>query len=81
MRVFEINKIVSGTVVTKTDKEVLLNIGYKSEGIVSVSEFRDTPNLKAGDTVEFFIEATEDKGGTTTSFSQKSEKLTYLGKH
>ena len=63
IRVFEINKIVSGTVVTKTDKEVLLNIGYKSEGIVSVSEFRDTPNLKAGDTVEVLIEATEDKGG------------------
>lgn len=63
MKVFEINQIVSGTVVTKTDKEVLLNIGYKSEGTVSVSEFRDTPNLKAGDVVEVLIEATEDKGG------------------
>ena len=60
---FSPNEIVHGAVVSITPKEVVINIGFKSEGIVPVSEFRDTPNLKPGDTVEVFIETIEDRSG------------------
>ncbi|MFD0792993.1 30S ribosomal protein S1 [Mucilaginibacter litoreus] len=60
-----INKgeIISGTVVSINNKDVVLNIGFKSDGLVSVSEFRDTPDLKVGDSVEVFVESQEDANG------------------
>ena len=60
-----INKgeIITGTVVNVNSKDVVLNIGFKSDGLVSVSEFRDTPDLKIGDTVEVFVESQEDANG------------------
>ena len=60
-----INKgeIISGTVVNVNSKDVVLNIGFKSDGLVSLSEFRDTPDLKIGDTVEVFVESQEDANG------------------
>jgi small subunit ribosomal protein S1 len=60
-----INKgeIISGTVVSINNKDVVLNIGFKSDGLVSVSEFRDTPDLKIGDSVEVFVESQEDANG------------------
>src|SRR6476661_978131 len=60
-----INKgeIISGIVVSINNKEVVLNIGFKSDGLVSLSEFRDTPDLKVGDTVEVFVESQEDANG------------------
>lgn len=57
------NEIVPGTVVAIGDKEVILNIGFKSEGVVSVSEFRDLPDLKIGDEVEVYLESVEDQDG------------------
>lgn len=60
---FKANEILMGVVVAKNDREVLLNIGYKSEGSVPASEFRDTPNLKPGDKIEVLLESTEDKDG------------------
>ncbi|TSD67399.1 30S ribosomal protein S1 [Inquilinus sp. KBS0705] len=56
-------EIISGTVVNINNKDVVLNIGFKSDGLVSVSEFRDTPDLKVGDTVEVFVESQEDANG------------------
>ena len=56
-------KIVKGTVVSIGEKETILNIGFKSEGIVPNSEFRDLPDLKPGDDVEVFIESVEDSDG------------------
>jgi len=56
-------EIISGTVVNINNKDVVLNIGFKSDGLVSVSEFRDTPDLKIGDTVEVFVESQEDANG------------------
>lgn len=56
-------EIVEGTVVAVGDKEVILNIGFKSEGIVALSEFRDMEDLKAGDTVDVFLESVEDQDG------------------
>ena len=60
-----INKgeIITGTVVNVNSKDVVLNIGFKSDGLVSLSEFRDTPDLKIGDTVEVFVESQEDANG------------------
>ncbi len=60
-----INKgeIISGTVVSMNSKDVVLNIGFKSDGMVPLSEFRDMPELKIGDVVEVFVEDQEDKNG------------------
>jgi small subunit ribosomal protein S1 len=60
-----INKgeIISGTVVSINNKDVVLNIGFKSDGLVSLSEFRDTPDLKVGDSVDVFVESQEDANG------------------
>ena len=56
-------EVVEGTVVLVTKKEVIINIGYKSEGVVAASEFRYNTELKAGDTVDVFVECQEDKTG------------------
>ena len=56
-------EIISGVVVSINNKDVVLNIGFKSDGLVSLSEFRDTPELKVGDTVEVFVESQEDANG------------------
>ncbi|WP_262249241.1 30S ribosomal protein S1 [Parapedobacter soli] len=56
-------EIVPGTVVSINNKDVVLNIGFKSDGLVSLSEFRDTPELKVGDTVDVFVESQEDANG------------------
>ena len=49
-------EVVEGTVVLITKKEVIINIGFKSEGVVPASEFRYNPELKAGDTVDVYVE-------------------------
>jgi len=56
-------EIVSGTVVSINNKDVVLNIGFKSDGLVSLSEFRDTPDLKVGDAIDVFVESQEDANG------------------
>jgi small subunit ribosomal protein S1 len=53
---------MQGTVVSKNSREVVVNIGYKSDGVVSLSEFRYNPELKVGDKVEVFIENQKTKG-------------------
>lgn len=56
-------QIVNGTIVSIGEKEVVLNIGFKSEGVVPVSEFRDLPEMKVGDSVEVYLDTVEDKKG------------------
>ena len=56
-------EIISGVVVTINSKDVVLNIGFKSDGLVPVNEFRDMPDLKKGDTVDVFVEQREDENG------------------
>ncbi|HMU12697.1 MAG: 30S ribosomal protein S1 [Bacteroidetes bacterium] len=56
-------EVLMGTVVGMNKKEVVININYKSEGVVPLSEFRYKPDLKLGDQVEVYIEKQEDKGG------------------
>lgn len=55
--------VVEGTVISMNKREVVVNIGYKSDGIVSMNEFRYDPDLKVGDKVEVYIENQEDKKG------------------
>ncbi|MBQ0095502.1 MAG: 30S ribosomal protein S1 [Bacteroidetes bacterium] len=57
------NEVVMGTVTAINKREVIVNIGYKSDGIIPVSEFRYNPELKVGDVVEVYIENTENKKG------------------
>ena len=57
------HQVVDGTVISVDKKEVVVNIGYKSDGIIPASEFRYNPDLKAGDTVEVYVENAEDKKG------------------
>ena len=57
------NEVVEGTVIAVGKREVVVNIGFKSDGIIPVSEFRYNPELKAGDKVEVYIESQEDKKG------------------
>ena len=56
-------EVTEGTVIAMNKREVVLNIGYKSDGIVSMNEFRYNPELQIGDKVEVFIESLEDKKG------------------
>ncbi|MFO7869415.1 MAG: 30S ribosomal protein S1 [Bacteroidales bacterium] len=68
-------EVVEGTVVNVTKREVVVNIGYKSDGIVSISEFRYNPDLKPGDTVEVFVESQEDKNGQLVLSHKKARAL------
>lgn len=56
-------EVVDGTVIAMNKREVVVNIGYRSDGIIPMSEFRYNPELKVGDTVEVYIENQEDKKG------------------
>ena len=57
------HQVVEGVVTAIDKKEVVVNIGYKSDGIIPASEFRYNPDLKVGDKVEVYVENQEDKGG------------------
>lgn len=57
------NELISGQVVSITDREVVVNVGFKSDGIVSRNEFKDLPDLKVGDKVEVYLENVEDQDG------------------
>ncbi len=56
-------EVVEGTVISINKREVVVNVGYKSDGIVAMSEFRYNPDLTVGDKVEVYIESQEDKKG------------------
>jgi small subunit ribosomal protein S1 len=69
------NEVIDGTVVHIGKREVVVNIGYKSEGVISANEFRYNPELKAGDTVEVFVENMEDLGGQLILSHKKAKAL------
>lgn len=68
------HQVVEGTVISVDKKEVVVNIGYKSDGIIPASEFRYNPELKAGDKVEVYVENQEDKSGQLV-LSHKKARL------
>lgn len=57
------NELISGTVVAISEREVVVNVGFKSDGIISRNEFKDLNDLKVGDTVEVYLENVEDQDG------------------
>ncbi len=69
------NEVIDGTVISMNKREVVINIGYKSEGIISISEFRYDPDLKAGDTVEVYVESQEDKKGQLVLSHKKARSM------
>ena len=69
------HEVVEGTVISIDKKEVVVNIGYKSDGIIPASEFRYNPELKVGDKVEVYVEVQEDKRGQLV-LSHKKARLT-----
>ena len=68
------HQVVDGKVISVDKKEVVVNIGYKSDGIIPASEFRYNPDLKAGDVVEVYVENAEDKKGQLV-LSHKKARL------
>ena len=68
------NEVVEGTVTAISDREVVVNIGYKSEGIISRNEFRYNPDLAVGDKVEVYIESQEDKKGQLSLSHKKARQ-------
>ncbi|WP_025762886.1 30S ribosomal protein S1 [Dyadobacter tibetensis] len=68
--------VVKGIVVGITDREVILNIGFKSDGIVSSNEFRDIPGMKIGDEVEVYVENQEDAQGQLVLSRKKAKVIT-----
>lgn len=69
------HEVIDGTVVFMNKREVVVNIGYKSEGVVSLNEFRYNPELKPGDTVEVYVETLEDKNGQLILSHKKARAL------
>ena len=69
------NEVVEGVVTAVTKREVVINIGGKSEGVIPVSEFRYNPELKAGDKVEVYVESVEDRKGQLVLSHRKARTL------
>ena len=70
-----VGETVEGTVTEINKREVIVNIGYKSEGVISASEFRYDAELKVGDKVEVYVESVEDKGGQLALSHKKARQL------
>ena len=68
-------EVVEGTVISMNKREVVVNIGYKSDGIISLNEFRYNPELKVGDKVEVYVETQEDKKGQLTLSHKQARAL------
>ena len=74
------NEIIDGEIVRKSKREVVVNIGYKSEGVISSSEFKYNPDLTIGDKVEVYVENPEDKSGQLILSHAKARALTAWNK-
>lgn len=74
LKTIENDEIVKGTVVALTNTDVVLNIGFKSDGLVPLSEFRDVEDLKAGDTFDVYVVNKEDKKGIL-QLSRKNARM------
>ena len=70
-----VNDVVEGTVISMNKREVVINIGYKSEGVISLNEFRYDPDLKVGDKIEVYVESQEDKKGQLVLSHKKARAL------
>ncbi len=66
-------EVVKGIVVAINERDVVLNVGYKSDGLVPTNEFRDLPDLKVGDEVEVYVEEKEDQNGELVLSRRKAK--------
>ena len=69
------NEIVEGTVVALNKREVIVNIGFKSEGVISINEFRYNPELAVGEKVDVYVETAEDRKGQLILSHKKARSL------
>ena len=69
------NEVVEGVVTRITDREAIIDINAKSEGVISLNEFRYNPNLKVGDKVEVLIDVREDRNGQLVLSHRKARTL------
>ncbi len=70
-----VGEVVEGTVTGLSKREVIVNVGYKSEDIIPVSEFRYNPDLKVGDKIEVYVESAEDRNGQLALSHKKARQL------
>jgi small subunit ribosomal protein S1 len=70
-----LHEILDGTIVAMNNREVVVNIGYKSDGIISLSEVKHNPDLKIGDTIEVYVESMEDVSGQLVLSHKKARAL------
>ena len=70
-----VGEVVEGTITEINKREVVVNIGYKSEGMIPVSEFRYNADIKVGDKVEVYVESVEDKAGQLALSHKKARQL------
>ena len=75
LRAIQDHEVIEGTVVTMTNREVIVNIGFKSDGVIQINEFRYNPELKIGDKVEVYIENQEDTSGQLLLSHKKARIL------
>lgn len=74
LRDFKEGQVIKGKVIALTSKEVLVDVGYKSEGLISLDEFLDAKLLKVGDEVEVLLESMEDEEGRVVLSKRKAER-------
>jgi len=75
LKAIQDHEVIEGTVVTMTNREVIVNIGFKSDGVIQMNEFRYNPELKIGDKVEVYIENQEDTSGQLLLSHKKARIL------
>jgi small subunit ribosomal protein S1 len=75
LRAIQDHEVIEGTVVTMTNREIIVNIGFKSDGVIQMNEFRYNPELKIGDKVEVYIENQEDTSGQLLLSHKKARIL------
>ena len=71
----QVGEVVEGTVIGLNKREVVVNIGYKSDGIIAITEFRYNPELAVGEKVEVYVESAEDKKGQLLLSHKKARQL------
>src|SRR5450759_5941293 len=69
------HEVIDGTIVAMNNREVVINIGFKSDGVIQLNEFRYNPDLKVGDTVEVYVENQEDPSGQVLLSHKKARIL------
>ena len=72
---FTEQEVIEGTIVSINEREAVVNIGFKSDGVISSSELRYNPELKAGDKIEVYVESQEDSNGQLLLSHKKARVL------